>query len=259
MRPEKGNLMDVQRKSFIEMKVYNSDFSSADYEYSGYDTQQNDQHEALIKQYNKILSKRFPNSKSEESSMHHTPIREVIRKQNKNKYNFHIPAHLRSKSKEFLAPQNRDGWKYNLEVLSNGKYSVKENQSYTNITKRRLLQNLKGKLSPPSSRVINPRHINKAKYINKKHNLNYRSDSLSGISKDTTQAISKNPSKNQLSRISKLEHKSFGSNRDLHFNKSLDEASYGRSSINSNAKNITSRQLLQRLQKQKLSTSFNPN
>jgi hypothetical protein len=109
MRPEKGNLMDEQRKSFIEMKVYNSDFSSADYEYSGYDTQQNDQHEALIKQYNKILSKRFPNSKSEENSMHHTPIREVIRKQNKNKYNFHIPAHLRSKSKEFLAPQNRDG------------------------------------------------------------------------------------------------------------------------------------------------------
>jgi hypothetical protein len=95
--------------------------------------------------------------------------------------------------------------------------------------------------------------------MHKKHHLNNRSDSLSGISKDTTQAISKNPSKNQLSRISKLEHKSFGSNRDLHFNKSLDEASYGRSSINSNNKNITSRQILQRLQKQKLNNSFNPN
>jgi len=121
--------------------------------------------------------KRFPNSKSEETTALQTPIRNIPKGLSKKKYSFHIPAHLKSKSKEFLAPQYRDGCKYNLEVLSNGKYSVKETQSYSSITKKRLLQSLKGKLSPPTGRVMNPRHkrTNKERYI-KNYNLANRSD-----------------------------------------------------------------------------------
>jgi len=279
MKFEQKNFMDEQRKSFIEMKNNSSDFNSADYEYSGYETQQSDQNDALIKQYNKILAKRFPNSNSEGTSVQNTPMRNVIRKQNKDKYTFHIPAHMKSRSKEFMAPQNRDGCKYNLEVLSKGKYKIKDTDNYKKLTKRRLLHSLQEKLSPPRSKILNPRHASNAsklKYIKENHSLNYRSDSLSGLSKKSTQAISKHPSKSKLSRIQKLDN-NFGSNRDMHMNNSLDEASYGRSSMNSynnrqrhqerednhiadmrfsrpkqpvwnESQKITSRQILQRLQ-----------
>ena len=143
--------------------------------------------------YNEILAKRFPNSKSEDTTSLQTPVRNINKAVNKKKFSFHIPAHLKSKSKEFLGAQNRDGIKYNLEILSKGKYSMNENQSYSNITKRRLLQSLKGKLSPPVGRVINPRHAqkaNKARYM-KEINGNSRSESLPSISKIKSNNIPK--------------------------------------------------------------------
>jgi hypothetical protein len=72
-------------------------------------------------------SNRYPNSKSEDTTSYHTPVANIYQTKHKRKYNFHIPAHLRSKGKDFLS-NNIDGSKYNLEVLSNGKYSVKENK-----------------------------------------------------------------------------------------------------------------------------------
>lgn len=182
--------------------------NSVEQEYSNYDSSLNDQNALLQKRYNEILAKRFPHSKSEETTAHQTPIRNIVRNRSKKKYSFHIPAHLKSKSKEFLAPQNIDGSKFNIEVLSHGKYGVKENQSYSNITKRRLLQNLKGKLSPSSNRIVNPRHAtkaNKERYIHD-HNtsIHNRSDSLPNISREAGKAVSKASSKHNLSRINNL-------------------------------------------------------
>ena len=201
--------------------------------------------------YNEILAKRFPNSKSDESSSLQTPARNLSKGVNKKKFSFHIPAHLKSKSKEFLGAQNRDGLKYNLEILSKGKYSMNENQSYSNITKRRLLQNLKGKLSPPIGRVINPRHAqkaNKARYM-KEIGANNRSESLPSISKDrpNPKQIPKNPSDHSLSGSNKSTEKKMNSNRDLDF-KMFDEHPYGKSNQSSffSKNQLNSKQIIER-------------
>lgn len=213
---EKNEFSDGARNSGRQSNNNSMDITSADYEYSNYDSGNNSQNSVLQKRYKEILAKRFPNTKSEDTTAHQTPIRNFSKNHSRKKYSFHIPAHLKSKSKEFLA--NIDGSKFNLEVLSKGKYSVKEGESYANITKRRLLHSLKGKLSPPNGRVVNPRHatkINKARYMKDNSSLHNRSDSLPDISRESTHAISKNNSRSQLSKMSKITNKKFGSNKDL--------------------------------------------
>lgn len=257
---EKNEFSDGMERSGRDNRASSMDLSSGDYEYSNYNSSVNDQNALLQKRYKEILAKRFPKSKSEEMTALQTPARNLTRSKNKKKYSFHIPAHLKSKSKEFLS-QNRDGSKYNLEVLSNGKYSVKENQSYSNITKRRLINSLKGKLSPPSGRVQNPRHEGKGSNEReaKRKSSNGRSDSLPDISRESTHPVSKNPSRSQLSKMHKIVNKHFESNKDLNINKSYEESSYGRSTRNSYSKNhINSRQILERLQKRKHHNSFGP-
>ena len=48
--------------------------NSPDYQYSNYESN-NEQNAILQKKYNEILSKRYPNSKSEETTLHQTPAR----------------------------------------------------------------------------------------------------------------------------------------------------------------------------------------
>lgn len=187
---EKNEFSDGADNSGRDNRANSMEITSTDYEYSHQNSSLQEQNALLQKRYNEILAKRFPNTKSEESTNLQTPARHFHKKK---KYSFHIPAHLKSKSKEFLT-QNRDGSKYNLEILSNGKYSVKENKSYSNITKRRILHSLKGKLSPPSGRVMNPRHaakVNKARYMHENGSVNNRSESLPDISKESTHPVSK--------------------------------------------------------------------
>jgi hypothetical protein len=125
---------------------------------------------------------------------------------------------------------------------------------YSNITKRKILQSLKGKLSPPSGHVINPRHAikaNKSRYM-KEHDSDVY-NSLPGISRDGSHAVSKTKSRSELSKMQKLVTKHFGSNKDLNINnKSDDVSSYGKSTRNAyNNQGLNSRQILQRLQKKK--------
>ena len=156
---------------------------------------------------------------------------------NKKKYTFHIPSHLKSKSKEFLSSHNRDGSKFNLEILSNGKYSVKDPQSYSHISNRRLKHGLKEKLNPPSGRIVNPRHAMRAhrgRYDKDSYSLDNRSGSLPDISRDSTNAVSKNNSRSQLSKMHKIVSRQFISNKELNLNnRSGDESSYGKSTRNS--------------------------
>lgn len=236
---------------------------SPDYEYSNYDSN-TDQNSVLQRRYQKILANRFPNSRSEDASSYQSPIQEIIPKRSKNKkYNFHIPAHLKSKSKEFLS-QNRDGSKYNLEVLSQGKYSIKQNQSYSNITKRRMTTNLHEKFSPGSRRLENIKHHKRNK--NKENpNFEERSGSLPNITRSSTKAISHshNNSQSRLSKMYKMVNTHLGENskrRHRRDHNSGDDTSYGKSTRNTYTKqqHLNSRQILERIHRKKHHNSFGP-
>ena len=242
------------------------DIDSPDYEYSNYDSN-NDQNAILQMKYNKILAKRFPNLQNNDTASHHTPNRNILSKRSRKKYNFHIPAHLKSKSKEFLSSHNIDGSKYNLEILSNGKYSVNENQSYSKMTKRRFPYGMNPKLSPPNGRIMNPRHAleaQKERFRQDNYNFDNRSGSLPDISRDSresTNDVSKSNSKSRLSKMYKIVNKQFRSKKNMNrHHKSGDESSYGKSTRNSYSKqqNLNSRQILERLQKKKHHNSFGP-
>lgn len=151
-----------------------------------------------------------------------------------------------------------------MEVLSNGKYKVKENQSYSNITKRRLLHSLRDKLSPQNNRIVNPRHSkksNKDRYM-KEHSGHKRSGSLPTISNDSTGKVFKTDSHPRLRKLSKFSNQHFGSNHDLSSNKSYGEQPYGKANRRNGGgygdhSTINPRQVLARVRKQKQNRSFN--
>jgi len=77
-----NNKIRIERKDgFDGLANSNHENSSGDnnveYEYNNYDNSFNNQNYLLQKKYNEILAKRFPNSKSEETTAHQTPIRSL--------------------------------------------------------------------------------------------------------------------------------------------------------------------------------------
>jgi len=209
---EKNEFSEGPNNSIINYNYSSMENDSPDYEYSNYNSG-GDLNSSLQRRYREILSKRFPNSRSEDASSYQSPINNSMHKRSKKKYSFHIPAHLRSKSKEFLASQNRDGSKYNLEVLSQGKYSIQQNQSYSDITKRRMTHGIKQKLSP-SGRIRSINQIPKPRHRDGS-GFDDRSGSLPDISRESTNAISHNNSRTRLKKMYKIVNQHFGSNREL--------------------------------------------
>ena len=177
--------------------------------------------------YNQILAKRFPGSKSEETTAHQTPIRLLKNNQDK-KYNFYIPAHLKSRSKEYFGNKNNPKqWKINK--LSVGKNSFSLGQNSRKYTKRKLLNSLKEKFITPKQRFMKfNKPSNRSRYSNES-SVHNRSESLPNIMNKSVSQSSDYNSQSTITKPRNLSQKHFQLNKELNFNKNNDENPYGRS------------------------------
>lgn len=155
IRIEKNDLSDGLEGSFHEHDNSSGDMNSAEYEYSNYEAEFNRKNFMLQKKYNEILAKRFPGSKSEDTTAHQTPIRSM-KQQEVHKYNFKIPKHLKAKSKDFFSgSQNQtNSSKFKFSNLPYDKMSVAGSVNSKKFTKRKLLHSIKEKLLTPSDRLL---------------------------------------------------------------------------------------------------------
>lgn len=182
----------------------------------------------LQKKYNEILAKRFPGSKSEETTAHQTPIRSLKQSSSSThkKYNFKISKQIKAQSKEFFKIDPSKKWR-----LPSDKFSIANSSNSSKFTKRKLLNSLKEKLMTPNERGLKFKKATKRSRYIPKNSIHNRSESLPNIMNNSATQDSDYQSQN-LSSITKprnVHGRNFKSNQDLNIRRNSEEEPYGKS------------------------------